>query len=86
MKYSVSLDSKDWDFIWSALHSLYEGCEDDEALKGSYKKSREIMRKLDLADARAQKRAQNLEAKRLAKMDEVDHSEAEAIIARKLGA
>lgn len=86
MKYSVSLDSKDWDFIWATLANTYEGCYDDETLKDGYKQSREIMRKLDLADARAQKRAQNLEAKRLAKMDEVDHSEAEAIIARKLGA
>lgn len=76
MKYSVSLDSKDWGFIWMSLATTYEGCYDDEALADDYEKSREIMRKLDLAKARAQKRATN----------KVDHSAAEAIIARKLGA
>lgn len=71
MKYSVSLDSEDWDFVWSVLSNSYEGLEGEMA--DSFEQSRKIMHKIDLAATQAAKRH-----------SKVDHSGALEIIAKGL--
>ena len=87
MKYSVSLNDKEWDFVYCALNMLYEewGCGYAKSSyeHKQYEKSRKIMAKLDEAKAQAKKKEQVRAS--ISKTTKLDHSAAEEIIAKKFG-
>lgn len=88
MKYSVSLNDKEWDFIYGAIDMLYRewgyGYAKSSYEYKTYEKSRKIMAKL--AEALAQAKEKKQVRASASKATKLDHSEAEEIIARKLGA
>ena len=87
MKYSVSLDSKEWDFIYCAIDMLYEeygyGYAKSSWEHKQYEKSRKIMTKLNEAEAQAKQKKQVCTS--ASKTTKLDHSAAEEIIAKKFG-
>lgn len=77
MKYTITLDEEDLDFIVYTFETCWYPC-DDEVVDLNYKKSVKVLKKI--ASSRKAK------SPKKAAGGKIDHSGAEAIIARKLGA